>query len=32
MKYVVMHLKAIFNDGELDEKATVKGFLAVRQG
>ncbi|WVM92237.1 hypothetical protein ULG90_21685 [Halopseudomonas pachastrellae] len=31
-EYVLMHLKAIFNDGELAEKATAKDFLAVRQG
>ncbi|MGQ7241832.1 RhuM family protein [Salinicola sp. V024] len=28
---VLMHLKNIFNDEELAEKATTKGFLLVRQ-
>ena len=28
---VLMHLKNIFRDGELDESATTKDFLAVRQ-
>ncbi|WP_417686381.1 RhuM family protein [Pseudidiomarina gelatinasegens] len=28
---VLMHLKNIFSDGELDEKATTKNFLVVRQ-
>lgn len=28
---VLMHLKNIFKDNELDEKATTKDFLAVRQ-
>tara|TARA_Y100000815_G_scaffold76543_1_gene65514 strand:+ start:566 stop:682 length:117 start_codon:yes stop_codon:yes gene_type:complete len=31
-EYVLGHLKAIFNDGELAEQATAKDFLAVRQG
>tara|TARA_B100000965_G_scaffold377080_1_gene370844 strand:- start:381 stop:497 length:117 start_codon:yes stop_codon:yes gene_type:complete len=31
-EYVLRQLKAIFNDGELDEKSTTKDFLAVRQG
>ena len=31
-EYVLRQLKAIFNDGELAEKATAKDFLAVRQG
>ena len=28
---VLMHLKNVFRDGELDESATTKDFLAVRQ-
>lgn len=28
---VLMHLKNIFNEGELDQKATNKDFLVVRQ-
>ena len=28
---VLMHLKKVFRDGELDESATTKDFLAVRQ-
>jgi len=28
---VLMHLKNVFRDGELDESATTKNFLAVRQ-